>query len=108
MSFFPFYFPHILTNDGLEFTNKLIKSKKGNICTKDSLLDVKYKENNILHRFTKPAPPKTTAWWKDQRATSITTHVDPQVHHRPRNERRPLHFLAQYLLYRKHSGLLKK
>jgi len=57
--FFPLEITHVLTNNGLEFTNKLIKSKKGNYCQKPSKLDMVCDENNIEHRFTKPATPKT-------------------------------------------------
>ena len=32
MAFFPFIITHILTDNGFEFTNRLIKSKKGNLC----------------------------------------------------------------------------
>lgn len=58
-SFFPFTITHILTDNGLEFTNRLIKSKKGELSTKPSLLDLKCTENSILHRHTQPCTPKT-------------------------------------------------
>ena len=57
--FFPFKITHILTDNGLEFTNKLIVSKKGNKCQKTSKMDVKCAENSIKHRLTKPFTPKT-------------------------------------------------
>ena len=50
MSFFPFAITHILTDNGLEFTNRLINSKKNKLCTKPSLLDIKCATNNIEHR----------------------------------------------------------
>ena len=59
LAFFPFYITHILTDNGLEFTNRLINSKKGKLCSKPSLLDIKCKENNIDHRCTQPSTPKT-------------------------------------------------
>ena len=59
LDFFPFGITHVLTDNGLEFTNKLIKSKKGYYCQKPSKLDVVCDENNIEHRLTKPATPKT-------------------------------------------------
>jgi transposase-like protein len=37
--FFPFGITHVLTDNGLEFTNKLIKSKNGEYCKKESKLD---------------------------------------------------------------------
>jgi transposase InsO family protein len=58
-SFFPFKITHILTDNGLEFTNRLLKSKKGELCTKLSKMDVKCQENKIEHRLTAPFTPKT-------------------------------------------------
>jgi transposase InsO family protein len=60
--FFPFKIEKILTDNGLEFTNRLIKSKKGDLCKKDSLFDLECKkdtENPIIHRLTAPHTPKT-------------------------------------------------
>ena len=59
LAFFPFGITHVLTDNGLEFTNRLLKNKKGAYCTKPSKLDVICKENNIDHRCTKPFTPKT-------------------------------------------------
>lgn len=59
LDFFPFYISHILTDNGLEFTNNQHVSKKGNKCTKPSKIDIKCYENNIKHRLTAPCTPKT-------------------------------------------------
>lgn len=59
LAFFPFKITHILTDNGLEFTNKLIRSKTGNLCTKPSKLDLKCEINNIDHRLTPPSSPQT-------------------------------------------------
>ena len=53
-NFFPFYISHILTDNGLEFTNRLLVSKKGNKCTKLSKMDIKCQENEIEHRLIVP------------------------------------------------------
>ena len=37
----------------------LIRSKKGNLCSKPSLLDTKCESNKIQHRLTPPNTPKT-------------------------------------------------
>lgn len=58
-SFFPFTITHILTDNGLEFTNRLLKSKKGESCTKLSKMDEKCQKNDIEHRLTAPFTPKT-------------------------------------------------
>lgn len=57
--FFPFNITPILTDNGLEFTNRLLKSKTGNSCQKHSKMDVKYLENKIQHRLKAPFTPKT-------------------------------------------------
>ena len=59
MDFLPFNITHILTDNGLEFTNRLLKSKKGEPCKKASLLDEICLKENIEHRLTKPFTPKT-------------------------------------------------
>jgi len=59
LEFFPFKITHILTDNGLEFTNKLLKSKKEKLCEKVSLFDLKCEENNIEHRLTLPKHPQT-------------------------------------------------
>lgn len=59
LDFFPFKITHILTDNGLEFTNRLLKSKKGEPCKKTSLFDQKCEENNIDHRLTLPKHPQT-------------------------------------------------
>lgn len=59
LDFFPFGITHVLTDNGLEFTNRLLKNKKGEYCTKPSKLDIVCSKNNIDHRCTKPFTPKT-------------------------------------------------
>ena len=59
INFFPMYITHILTDNGLEFTNRLIKSKTGNLCQKLSKMDIKCTIENIDHRLTKPSTPQT-------------------------------------------------
>ena len=60
LDFFPFKnITHVLTDNGLEFTNRLIKSRKGTMCQKPSKLDLICEENDIEHRLTAPFTPKT-------------------------------------------------
>jgi transposase InsO family protein len=58
-AFFPFKITHILTDNGLEFTNRLLKSKTGNACQKLSKMDEKCIKKDIQHRLTAPFTPKT-------------------------------------------------
>ena len=59
LDFFPFVITHILTDNGFEFTNRLLVSKIGNPCQKPSKMDIKCIENSIQHRLTAPFTPKT-------------------------------------------------
>lgn len=59
LNFFPFEVKHILTDNGPEFTNRLLKSKKGEPRNKESKMDLKFKENDVQHRLTAPFALKT-------------------------------------------------
>lgn len=59
VDFFPVYISHTLTDNGLEFTNRLLKSKKGKPCNKPSKFDVAFNKNDIENRCTKPFTPIT-------------------------------------------------
>ena len=47
LAFFPFKITHILTDNGLEFTKRLLKSKTDSACQKPSKMYQKCIENNI-------------------------------------------------------------
>jgi transposase-like protein len=108
-TFFPFSITHILTDNGLEFTNKLLVSKKGTSTEKDSLLDVFCAEKNIEHRLTKPATPKTNGMVERVNGTikSNTILKDTYADLSEMNQKM-LEFLTYYLLHRRHAGLVKE
>ncbi len=54
-SFFPFYISHILTDNGLEFTDKFVGKNKE--VTGNHKFDKACAKANIEHRLTKPASP---------------------------------------------------
>lgn len=109
MAYFPFEITHILTDNGLEFTNRLIMSKKGKLCTKSSLLDVKCAENNIDHRLTKPCTPKTNGMVERVNGTIknntilITTYKNKEEMNIDL-----MQFLIYYNLNRRHGSLRKE
>lgn len=109
LAFFPFYITHILTDNGLEFTNRLLVSKTGNKCTKPSKMDVKCDENNILHRLTAPFTPKTNGMverlngviktntiLKNHYASSVEMNLDLA------------NFMSFYTQHRRHGSLRKE
>jgi len=55
--YFPFYLTHILTDNGLEFTDKWAKGK-GKV-SGNHKFDIECKEDSIEHRLTAPYTPQT-------------------------------------------------
>ncbi|MBU1680900.1 MAG: DDE-type integrase/transposase/recombinase [Bacteroidetes bacterium] len=109
LEFFPFEITHVLTDNGLEFTNRLIKSKKGNLCTKPSKLDVVCEENNIDHRLTKPATPKTNGMVERVNGTIKNGTILKETYKNKEEMILSLNtFLIHYMLYRRHGGLRKE
>lgn len=109
VAFFPFKITHILTDNGLEFTNSLIRSKKGNLCTKPSKLDQKCSEHQIDHRLTKPATPKTNGMVERANGTikNNTILIEKYPSYTAMN-RALIQFLVFYNLYRRHGSLKKE
>ncbi len=109
LDFFPFAITHVLTDNGLEFTNKLIKSKKGEYCTKPSKLDVICGDNNIEHRLTKVNTPKTNGMV--ERANGIiksNTILKEQYADKEEMNNQLMKFLVFYTLYRRHGSLKRE
>jgi transposase InsO family protein len=109
MAFFPFGIQKILTDNGLEFTNKLIMSKKGNLCTKPSMLDEKCAQHGIDHRLTKPATPKTNGMVERVNGTIKRATILKEIYESPEEMNNALSlFLVHYIFVRRHSGLVKE
>ena len=109
IEFFPVYITHILTDNGLEFTNRLLKSKKGESCKTPSKFDVVCAKNNIDHRCTKPFTPKTNGMVEKandiikQKTIKKTTYTSLQEMKDDLTD-----FLVNYNLYRRHGSLRKE
>jgi transposase-like protein len=109
INFFPFAPSHILTDNGFEFTNRLIKSKKGNLCTKPSLLDIKCAKNNILHRCTQPSTPKTNGMVERVNGTiKNNTILKNKYVDKQELELDLMNFLVFYNIHRRHGSLRKE
>jgi transposase-like protein len=109
LDFFPYGITHVLTDNGLEFTNRLLKNKKGEYCTKPSKLDVLCSENNIDHRCTKPFTPKTNGMV--EKANDIIkkkTIKQNQYDSRKEMDEDLTSFLIHYNLYRRHGSLRRE
>lgn len=109
LDFFPFPITHILTDNGLEFTNRLIKSKKGEYCKKPSKLDVLCEENNIDHRLTKPFTPKTNGMVEKANDIIKNGTIKKNDYENVNQMNEDLtRFLIYYNLYRRHGSLRKE
>ncbi|GHU94693.1 transposase [Bacteroidia bacterium] len=109
MEFFPFKIEYILTDNGLEFTNRLLKSKKGEHCKKASLFDVKCYENGVEHRLTQPCTPKTNGMV--ERANGIIkngTILNTEYENVQQMNKDLINFLGYYNLYRRHGSLRRE
>lgn len=109
IDFFPFKISHILTDNGLEFTNRLIRSKTGQLCQKLSKMDEKCKENDIEHRLTKPSTPQTNGMVERVNGTiKQQTILKEKYKNRQEMENQMNQFLIYYNLYRRHGSLKKE
>lgn len=109
IDFFPFGITHILTDNGLEFTNRLLKDKKGKYCAKPSKLDVVCKQNKIDHRCTKPFTPKTNGMV--EKANDIIKNKTIKItkyNNLEQMNQDLMNFLLHYNLYRRHGSLRKE
>ncbi|MGC9375661.1 MAG: DDE-type integrase/transposase/recombinase [Bacteroidales bacterium] len=109
LAFFPFEITHVLTDNGLEFTNRLIKSKNGKLCQKTSKLDIICKENNIDHRLTKPNTPKTNGMVERVNGTIKNGTILKEIYTNKEEMNNALMaFLVHYMLYKRHGGLRRE
>lgn len=109
IAFFPVYITHILTDNGLEFTNRLLKSKKGQVCEKPSKFDALCSKNNIDHRCTKPFTPKTNGM-VEKANDIIKTGTIKKTKYATLDVmiKDLMQFLVHYNLYRRHGSLRRE
>jgi transposase InsO family protein len=109
LAFFPFAITHVLTDNGLEFTNRLLKNKKGEYCTKPSKLDVICEQNDIDHRCTKPFTPKTNGMVEKANDIIKTKTIKTTTYSSLKEMNDDLmQFLIHYNLYRRHGSLRRE
>ena len=109
IEFFPFSISHILTDNGLEFTNRLLVSRKGDKCTKQSKMDIKCQENRIDHRLTAPFTPKTNGMVERVNGTIKNNTILKTKYESPKEMNIDLaKFNTYYNLYRRHGSLRKE
>lgn len=109
LGFFPFGITHVLTDNGLEFTNRLLKNKNGEYSAKPSKLDVVCEKNDIDHRCTKPFTPKTNGMVEKVNDTIKEKTIKITKYNSVEEMQKDLmKFLVHYNLYRRHGSIRRE
>lgn len=110
IEFFPVVnITHVLTDNGLEFSNRLLVSKKGVKCTKLSKMDVLCKKNNIERRVTKPFTPQTNGMVEKVNDTIKKGTIKKTQYDDLEKMKIDLtKFLILYNLYKRHGSLRRE
>lgn len=109
IDFFPYKITHTLTDNGLEFTNRLLKSKGGKYCTKKSKFGIVCANNKIDHRCTKPYTPKTNGMVEKANdiIKSKTIKISKYKTYQEMDDDL-MSFLKYYNLHRRHGSLRRE
>ena len=105
--FFPFYITHILTDNGLEFTDKWARGK--GVVSGNHKFDKECKKDDIEHRLTAPNTPKTNGMV--ERANGIIKGATVKVEKYQSLEEMKdglMQFLLYYIFTRRHGSLVKE
>ncbi|MCP4054889.1 MAG: transposase family protein, partial [Mesoflavibacter sp.] len=106
-SFFPFYISHILTDNGLEFTDKFIGKNKE--VSGNHKFDKVCIKAHIEHRLTKPASPQTNGMVERANGTIKNATIKAQTYASFDEMLLDLDkFLLFYNFNRSHGGLRKE
>jgi len=105
--YFPFYITHILTDNGLEFTDRFIRGK--NSVSGNHKFDKECAKDNIEHRLTAPATPKTNGMVERINGVIKDSTIKIKKYKNIDELKKDLNkFLIYYNINRKHGGLRKE
>ncbi|MCF6184648.1 MAG: integrase core domain-containing protein [Bacteroidales bacterium] len=105
--FFPFYISHILTDNGLEFTDKWARGK-GEV-SGNHKFDVECKKDEIEHRLTAPYTPQTNGMVERVNGTIKNATIKAEDYDSIEDVKKDLNkFLIYYTFNRRHGSLRKE
>jgi transposase InsO family protein len=105
--YFPFYITHILTDNGLEFTDKFARGK--NNVSGNHKFDIECTKDEIEHRLTAPATPSTNGMVERANGTIKNSTIKATEYKNIEELKADLNnFLIYYNTNRKHGGLKKE
>ena len=106
--FFPFYITHILTDNGLEFTDKYVGEERGKV-SGNHLFDKECTKDDIEHRLTAPSTPKTNGMVERANGTIKNSTIKVETYENVQELIVDLNkFLIFYLFTRRHGSLRKE
>jgi len=105
--YFPFYITHILTDNGLEFTDKWARGK--GIVSGNHKFDVECTEDEIEHRLTAPYTPQTNGMVERVNGTIKNATIKAEEYDNIEDVKKELNkFLIFYNFNRRHGSLRKE
>ena len=105
--YFPFYLTHILTDNGLEFTDKWARGK--GVVSGNHKFDIECKEDSIEHRLTAPYTPQTNGMVERVNGTIKNATIKVEEYDNIEDVKKDLNkFLIYYNFNRRHGSLRKE
>jgi transposase InsO family protein len=105
--YFPFYITHVLTDNGLEFTDKFVRGK--NRVSGNHKFDVECSKDNIKHRLTAPATPQTNGMVERVNGIIKNSTIKATEYQNIKELKKDLNkFLIYYNINRGHGGLKRE
>ena len=102
--FFPFYITHVLTDNGLEFTDKFVGKTK--TVSGNHIFDKVCKDKNVDHRLTAPFTPKTNGMVERVNGTIKDRTIKIETYQNANELIASLNqFLLFYIFTRRHGSL---
>jgi transposase-like protein len=106
-AFFPFYITHVLTDNGLEFTDKFVGKTK--TVSGNHIFDKLCKDENVDHRLTAPFTPKTNGMVERVNGTIKDRTIKIETYQNVNELIASLNqFLLFYIFTRRHGSLRKE
>lgn len=103
-AFFPFYITHILTDNGLEFTDKWARGK--GFVSGNHVFDIECKADEIEHRLTAPYTPQTNGMVERVNGTIKNATIKAEDYTNIEEVEKDLNkFLIYYNFNRRHGSL---
>jgi transposase-like protein len=105
--YFPFYITHILTDNGLEFTDKWARGK--GVVSGNHKFDLECREGEIEHRLTAPYTPQTNGMVERVNGTIKNATIKVEEYKNIDDVKKDLNkFLIYYNFNRRHGSLRKE